>query len=103
MIIAADQRRGAQPAMRLAYGIMQACWVQEHNCADSKTLDQIAAAEGLDGAELRAGEDEAKAAYDAYTQEAIGRQVFGAPSYVVDGEIFWGQDRLDFLERQLAR
>ena len=48
-------------------------------------------------------EPDAKAAYAAYTQEAIERQVFGAPSYLVNGEIFWGQDRLDFVERALTR
>jgi 2-hydroxychromene-2-carboxylate isomerase len=103
MIIAADQKRGADAAMQLAYGLMQACWVQERNCADAATLDQVAAAAGLDGAELRAQEREAKAAYDAYTQEAIERQVFGAPTYAVDGELFWGQDRLDFVKRALTR
>jgi carboxymethylenebutenolidase len=41
--------------------------------------------------------------YESYTQQAIDAGVFGAPSYVVDGEIFWGQDRLDFVERALAR
>jgi len=41
--------------------------------------------------------------YEAYTQEAIDIQVFGAPSYVIDGEIFWGQDRLDFVERKLQQ
>jgi carboxymethylenebutenolidase len=40
--------------------------------------------------------------YEAYTQAAIDAGVFGAPSYVVDGEMFWGQDRLDFVERALA-
>jgi carboxymethylenebutenolidase len=40
--------------------------------------------------------------YESYTQAAIGAGVFGAPSYVVEGEIFWGQDRLDFLQRRLA-
>jgi carboxymethylenebutenolidase len=40
--------------------------------------------------------------YETYTQAAIDAGVFGAPSYVVDGEIFWGQDRLDFVERALA-
>jgi carboxymethylenebutenolidase len=40
--------------------------------------------------------------YESYTQMAIDAGVFGAPSYVVDGEIFWGQDRLDFVERALA-
>jgi carboxymethylenebutenolidase len=41
--------------------------------------------------------------YESYTQAAIDAGVFGAPSYVVDGEIFWGQDRLDFVERALTR
>ena len=41
--------------------------------------------------------------YEANTQRAIAAGVFGAPSYVVDGEIFWGQDRLDFLDRALAK
>ena len=97
MIIAADGQHGAQVAMRLAYGIMQACWADERNCADTETLDQIAAGFGVDGAALRAGEGEAKATYGAYTQEAIERQVFGAPSYVLDGEVFWGQDRIELL------
>jgi carboxymethylenebutenolidase len=41
-------------------------------------------------------------AYQAHTGAAIAAGVFGAPSYVVEGEIFWGQDRLDYLERRLA-
>jgi len=41
--------------------------------------------------------------YERDTQRAIDAGVFGAPSYVVDGEIFWGQDRLDFLQRRLAQ
>ena len=40
--------------------------------------------------------------YESYTQMAIDAGVFGAPSYVFNGEIFWGQDRLDFVERALA-
>jgi len=103
IIITANRQHGATRAMQLAYGIMQACWVSERNCAEPETLDQVAGAAGMEGPSLRAREDEAKAAYAAYTQEAIERQVFGAPTYVVDGEIFWGQDRLDFLERALAR
>ena len=41
-------------------------------------------------------------ACQAHTQAAIAGGVFGAPSYVLDGEIFWGQDRLDFLQHQLG-
>ena len=40
--------------------------------------------------------------YERYTDEAPGHGVFGSPSYILDGEVFWGQDRLDFLEDALA-
>ena len=40
--------------------------------------------------------------YEQATQQAFDAGVFGAPSYVIDGEIFWGQDRLDFVERRLV-
>jgi len=43
-----------------------------------------------------------QARYDAATLRAIDAGVFGAPSYVIDGELFWGQDRLDFVERRLG-
>ena len=43
------------------------------------------------------------ARYEALTQEAIGRGVFGAPTYICQDEMFWGQDRLDFLARKLAK
>jgi 2-hydroxychromene-2-carboxylate isomerase len=100
-IIAADRQYGAAAAMKLAHRILKGCWAEERDCADAATLGEIVTAAGLDGIALRARETEAKATYEAYTREAIDRQVFGAPSYVVDGEIFWGQDRLDFLERAL--
>jgi 2-hydroxychromene-2-carboxylate isomerase len=44
---------------------------------------------------------EVQARYDSYTQNAIDAQVFGAPSYVIDGDMFWGQDRLDFVAQKL--
>ena len=40
--------------------------------------------------------------YEALTREAIDRQVFGAPFFIYKDEPFWGQDRLDFLDRALA-
>ncbi len=60
---------------------------------------------GLDAAALRAGgpsDAELDALYEQYTQDALKAGVFGAPSYVLpSGEIFWGQDRLELLERAL--
>ena len=60
---------------------------------------------GLDATAIRkAGPSDAEldALHDTFTAEAISRGVFGAPSYVLEsGEIFWGQDRLEFLDRAL--
>jgi 2-hydroxychromene-2-carboxylate isomerase len=42
-----------------------------------------------------------QARYDSYTQSAIDTQVFGAPTFMVEGEMFWGQDRLDFVAEKL--
>lgn len=103
-LIVAAKAQGEEASMRLAWHIMKACWVEERNTGDPEALQAIANEQGLDGAALlaQAQSDAVKAKYAAFTQEAIDRQVFGAPSYVIDGEIFWGQDRLDFVERKLA-
>jgi 2-hydroxychromene-2-carboxylate isomerase len=102
LIVAADQQQGSEAAMRLTGAILRACWAQERNIADAQTLGQIAGEQGLDAGALREGSTQARTAYDRYTQEAIERQVFGAPTYVYQGELFWGQDRLEFLEHALA-
>ena len=64
-------------------------------------------ARGLDAAALRAGgpaDAELDALHEQFTQEALRAGVFGAPSYVLpSGEIFWGQDRLELLERALKK
>jgi 2-hydroxychromene-2-carboxylate isomerase len=103
LIIAADQQQGAGRAMNLAGAILRACWAEERNIGDAQTLAQIAGEQSLNATALRENGVEARSVYDGYTQEAIERQVFGAPTYVFEGEPFWGQDRLDFLERALAR
>jgi 2-hydroxychromene-2-carboxylate isomerase len=101
-IIAADSSEGAGAGFRLGGALMRACWAEEENIADPVTVARIAGRCGVAplGDAVRAA---AKTRYDQYTQEAIDRQVFGAPTYLYDGEIFWGQDRLDFLDRALAK
>jgi 2-hydroxychromene-2-carboxylate isomerase len=103
-LIIAAKAQGEAAAMRLTGGILNACWVEERNTGDSETLMAIAKEQGLDVAGLMANaqSDGIKSQYAALTQEAIDGQVFGAPSYVIDGEIFWGQDRVDFVDRKLA-
>ncbi len=103
LIIAADKVVGTAVAMRLAFGFLRGCWAEEKNCADSDTVAGIVKAEGLDLGQLQSRLDEAKALYESYTQEAIAKGVFGVPTYVMGDDLLWGQDRLEFVERTLAR
>lgn len=104
-IIAADVAHGTHAAMAYAHAVMRGCWADEKNIDDEGALGEIARAAGLDPASIATTNvrDEAKRRYEKYTQEAIDRGVFGAPWYVFEGEPFWGQDRLDLLERAVAK
>jgi carboxymethylenebutenolidase len=103
LIIATDLAQGAEAAMKIAGAILAACWAQERNMADDKVLAELLSEQGLPAKWMEASHSQAvQERYETYTQAAIDAGVFGAPSYVVDGEIFWGQDRLDFVERALA-
>jgi len=102
LIVAVDRADGTDAALRLAGAVLAAVWVQERDIADPATLSALLAEQGLPAERLVVSQQPvAQAAVDAHTQAAIDAGVFGAPSYVIDGEIFWGQDRLDFLERRL--
>ncbi|SMP42793.1 2-hydroxychromene-2-carboxylate isomerase [Noviherbaspirillum suwonense] len=105
LIIAAKLAEGNDAAMRLTGAVGRAVWVEERNIADAGTLSAIAAETGLDGAALVDSADSAavRAEYDRYTDDAIAANVFGAPWYIVDGVGYWGQDRLDFVERALQQ
>lgn len=103
LIITAERAGGAQPALALSAAIFAAVWVQQRDIADPRTLAQLLAECGLPAAWLDDSRgDRIEQVYQDNTQQALAAGVFGAPSYGVDGEIFWGQDRLDFLERRLA-
>ncbi|MBI1397340.1 MAG: 2-hydroxychromene-2-carboxylate isomerase [Betaproteobacteria bacterium] len=95
---------GPERQLDLAQAFMKACWEDDLDIADADTLRDVATRAGLDGGALltAARAAGAQAEYDRLTQEAIDRQVFGAPTYVVGDELFWGQDRLEFLDRALA-
>lgn len=104
LIHAVEAADGSAAAMDLAHRVFRACWVQQRDIAGEATLADLLAEAGLPAARLAESRTDAIAArYAACTQEAIDAGVFGAPSYVIDGEIFWGQDRLDFVERRLRR
>jgi len=103
-VIIATAPHGADKQMDVAGSILRACWEEERNVADPATLEAIANAHGIDGAALlaAAAAPAAQSTFDALTREAIDHQVFGAPTYLIDGEPFWGQDRLEFVARKLA-
>ncbi|HJV96479.1 MAG TPA: 2-hydroxychromene-2-carboxylate isomerase [Albitalea sp.] len=104
LIIAVDLKDGTDAAMSFAGAVMRAVWVQERNIADEKVLAALLAEQGMNPARLE--ESHSQTVHERYeidSQQAIDAGVFGAPTYVIAGELFWGQDRLDFVERRLAK
>jgi carboxymethylenebutenolidase len=104
-IIAVRETIGDHAAIKLAHAVLKAVWQQERNPADPTELAVLIRSIGLDpDAVIQLGADPKwQATRPAETQAALDRGVFGAPSYVIGGDIFWGQDRLEFVERRLAR
>lgn len=103
LITAVALTDGAGPALDLTGAIGAAIWQRELDAADPAVLGQLLQELGLPSARLDlAASEQVRQAYDEHTRQAIDAGVFGAPSYVVGGEIFWGQDRLDLLARRLT-
>lgn len=103
MVIAAQlQGLDAQP---LSHALLRALWAEERKTSDADVRIAIANEAGYDGAALHALEmsDAVQAQYQANSEEAVAQGVFGAPTFVLNGERFWGQDRLMFVDRALAQ
>ena len=93
---------GTDAALALTGAVCAAVWAHELDIASLDVLATLLARTGLNAARLEQSQQPAvQQVYEANTRDAIDAGVFGAPSYVVNGEIFWGQDRLNFLERVL--
>jgi len=103
-VIAVRDTMGDQPAIKLAHAVLKAVWQRELNPGDLETLSMLIKECGLDpDAVLKlCSEPRWKERRDADTKAALARGVFGAPTYVIGEDIFWGQDRLEFVERRLA-
>lgn len=82
--------------MRRAFA---AVWEDQLNMADPDTIAKVADAAGLPGKKLveRSASEAIGAVYEQNRQDAIASDVFGSPVYVLDGEVFWGQDRIELL------
>jgi 2-hydroxychromene-2-carboxylate isomerase len=96
VIAALEAGLDPDPFLRRAF---PAVWEAQLNLADPATITRIADAAGFPGAKLveRSSSDEISAAYEKNRQDAIAADVFGSPVYVLDGEVFWGQDRIELL------
>ena len=95
--------KGIDPGAFLA-SAFAAVWEGQRNLAEEATLLELAATAQLPGAELvvLARAETTAAAYAQNTSEAIAASAFGSPCFVLDGEVFWGQDRLELLDDALA-
>lgn len=93
------------PNLELSGAIMKAAWAEDRDISDDATLIDIANSVGLNGAQLLKGSsnDANIAHFKQNTQEAIAKGAFGAPTYIIGEDIFWGQDRLLFVEKKLKQ
>lgn len=77
-------------------------WLEDNNIADEDTIVSLIQQAGSDAKEILALADNAATIYEKNTQEAINNKVMGSPVYLLNGEIFWGQDRLEMLDKALS-
>jgi 2-hydroxychromene-2-carboxylate isomerase len=92
-----------QPWVPLTLALQEAFWTRVEDIGNPEVRKQIADAAGLDGAALLKREQDAdvQAKWKADRDLAIEKGVFGFPSFLIDGELYWGQDNLPFLEQHL--
>ena len=101
MVLASPSQDG--DPLELANALGRALWAEEKNIGDPAVLKSVVNRLGLDGESLsvEAQKPEYLKRFQDLTEEAIDARVFGMPTYIYKGEMFWGQDRLGFLERAL--
>lgn len=91
-------------AAGFAHAVGRAVWEQEKQIADEAVIEELLAQTGHDAAGImevvRSGK--AQTMREENTRNAIAMDAVGAPAYVYDGEVFWGQDRLEYLEQMIA-
>lgn len=105
LILAVQEQKGTETALDVTGDCLRAIWTEDRDISSRDTLRDIVSARGLDAPALltQAASAGIAAVYVMQSQEAIARGIFGSPTYVYNDELFWGQDRLDFLDRALAR
>ena len=101
----AMQMQGDEPFQRYMQAMYHAMFGEPRNMGDPAEVAAVLTAAGFDAAQFMAqiGEQAVKDRLKDNTQQAVARGVFGAPSFFVGDELFWGQDRLDQVAQALAR
>lgn len=104
-VIAVRETIGDQPAIKLAHRVLKAVWQEEKNPGDPAVLAALITEVGLDADQVMALGGAPIWAEMRVTDglTALDRGIFGAPSFMIGDDIFWGQDRLEFVDRRLAR
>ena len=85
--------------------LLKKLWIEEKDISDEKNIQLISEQFKTDFTKLSslANSEKVLKIYTDNTEEAIQKGVFGAPTYVFNNELFWGQDRLEFLDRALKK
>lgn len=104
-ILAVEREHGQARARALTLALYRAYWGEGHDITQPAEMTAVFEAQGFDAQHVSVWmqDQEIKDLLKHHTEHAIECGVFGAPSFVVDDELFWGNDRLDFLESHLAR
>jgi 2-hydroxychromene-2-carboxylate isomerase len=105
LVIATQLAHGTNAALTITGAILRGLWAEEKNIADPATLIGIANDLDYDGQTLLKSSETTsiQTEFARFTDEAISANVFGSPWFILNGESFWGQDRLDFVERAFAK
>ena len=105
MWVALRETESVPAALNFAGLVMQGVWSEDRDIADTDTLVGMANDAGFDGSALlkEAANPRWAALRQSQSDAAVERGVFGAPSYGIEDQLYWGQDRLDFVQRHLQQ
>lgn len=100
--IIAAQEAGGGDLGGLCQSILRAVWAEDKDIAQDEVIKAALSENGFDPALSDSAMVTSAQVFESNTEDAMRANVFGAPSYVIDDQIFWGQDRLDYLDDYLG-